>query len=113
MESEYIAISDASLEAKYFLQIVNQVLPSIQHVNLYTDNEAARKVVEGNGQIRKIKHLHTGYHLARQMVIEGLIHIDWIPSSANTADILTKHIGSMKLFSKHRSEMVHESGNSW
>jgi hypothetical protein len=113
MESEYIAISDASLEAKYFLQIVNQVLPSIQHVNLYTDNEAARKVVEGNGQIRKIKHLHTGYHLAQQMVIEGLIHIDWIPSSANTADILTKHIGSMKLFSKHRSEMVHESGNSW
>jgi hypothetical protein len=106
MEAEYIAISDAALEAKFIRNILKDVFPDIGPICGFTDSEAAKKVVNGNGQVRKIKHLEVRYHLSRQMVLENELTLSWIPSNMNHADLLTKHIGSRKLFETHQKRVV-------
>jgi hypothetical protein len=56
MEAEYIALSEASLEAKYILK---ELWPSTKKFTIFTDSQAARKVATGTGQVRKVKHLET------------------------------------------------------
>jgi hypothetical protein len=88
MEAEYIALSDASLEAKYIQNILKELWPSTEKFTIFTDSEAARKVATGTGQVRKVKHLETritshnkwswkvrqksnGYHLQRTVQISS------------------------------------------
>ncbi len=61
MEAEYIALSEASMEAKYIQNILKELWPSTKKFIIFTDSEAARKVATGTGQVRKVKHLETRY----------------------------------------------------
>lgn len=106
MEAEYIALSDASLEAKFIQNVLKDLWSNIKPIMTFTDNEAARKVATGTGQVRKVKHLETHYHLVRQMNMEGEMDIKWIPTAENCADILTKHVGSDKTFRTHQTKLV-------
>jgi hypothetical protein len=72
----------------------------------FFDSRAAKKVVDGNGQVRKIKHLEVRYHLSRQMVFENELTLSWTPSNMNHANLLKKHIGSRKLFETHQRKVV-------
>jgi hypothetical protein len=40
------------------------------------------------------------------MVLENELTLSWIPSNMNHADLLTKHIGSRKLFETHQKRVV-------
>jgi hypothetical protein len=106
MEAEYIALSDASLEGKFIRNILKEIWSHFKPIQAFTDSKAARKVATGSGQVRKVKHLDTRYHIVRQMTMEKDLEITWIPTSENCADILTKHVGSTKLFKKHQEKLV-------
>ena len=108
MEAEYIAMSDAAYEAKYLLMIYNEVFSKIVKVDMFSDNSAAISVSNSSGQVRKVKHLQTRFHIIRQMISEGDIEVRWIASRNNIADIFTKHIGEKKLFLELRDKIIQD-----
>jgi hypothetical protein len=106
MEAEYIAMSDAAYDGKYMLMICKYVTPHIKHIDMFVDNKAAKSIAEGTGQVRKVKHLETHFHIVRQMVLEQQIRLEWISTKLNISDIFTKHIGNKKMFMELRDKIL-------
>jgi hypothetical protein len=97
MESEYMALSDASREAiarGQFFQELN--IPSMPIVIL-SDNEAALDLADGTTtNHRKSKHIDIRYHQVRHFVQEGKVEVSHITSEHQIADIFTKALGPQR-----------------
>jgi hypothetical protein len=106
MEAEYIMLSDAAYEGRYWLMICKTVAKDITRINMFTDNTAAKCVAEGSGQVRKVKHLETHFQIIHQMVPEGQVNLTWVSMKDNIADIFTKHIGDKKTFIGIRDKIL-------
>ena len=88
--------------------IYNEVFSKMVKVDMFSDNSAAISVSNSSGQVRKVKHLQTRFHIIRQMISEGDIEVRWIASRNNIADIFTKHIGEKKLFLELRDKIIQD-----
>jgi hypothetical protein len=67
------------------------------------DNQGAISLVKNSGHQARTKHIDVKYHHIRNMVKEGVIHIQYIHTSQQLADILTKPLDG-QLFSRLREE---------
>jgi hypothetical protein len=57
---------------------------------MYTDNQAAIALADGQGDYRRAKHIDIRYHLVRDHLERGTVEITYIPSEKHLADFLTK-----------------------
>ena len=97
MEAEYMALSDASREAiarKQFFQELT--IPSSSPVTILSDNQSALDIAENPANYRKAKHIDIRYHAIRHYLRNGTFDVDYIPSEAQAADILTKALGPLQ-----------------
>jgi hypothetical protein len=92
-EAEYIALSEAAKEATW----IRHLLADLNHLNLvdspmqlYGDNQGSIAIAQNPSFRKGSKHIAVRFHLIRQEVEEGRIKVDYIESSANPADGLTK-----------------------
>ena len=74
-------------------------------IMLYCDNKGAREWALNPMVTNRSKHIDLRYHYVRELVANGTIEVQQIPSAENTADILTKHLGRLKFF-QHRGSIV-------
>ena len=88
--------------------IYEEIFSKVPKVVMLSDNSAAISVSNSSGQVRKVKHLQTRFHIIRQMINEGDIEVKWTASRNNIADIFTKHIGDKKLFIEIRNKLVRD-----
>ena len=98
MEAEYIALSDASREAlarKQFGQEL-RIPSSSAPITILSDNQSALEIAENPANHRKAKHIDIRYHAIRHYLRNTLITVDFVPSNAQAADILTKALGPLK-----------------
>ena len=98
MESEYMALSDASREAlarKQFSQEL-KVPSSSSPITILSDNQSALEIAENPANYRRAKHIDIRYHAIRHYLRNNLITVDYVPSNAQAADILTKALGPVK-----------------
>lgn len=97
MESEYLALTEAAKEA----QFLRRLLASINIVQeratlILTDSEAALKHIKNNVNHPRSKHIDTRHHYIRYAYNSGDVDIRHIPAASQTADILTKPLGTIK-----------------
>lgn len=90
-EAEYAATVHSGKEALWFRTFLtelgyNMSGPTIIHV----DNQSALAVAENPEHHSRMKHIDIQYHWIREKVAHKQIGLNYIPSSENTADILTK-----------------------
>ena len=65
-----------------------------QHqITILTDNQS---VAENPANYRRAKHIDIRYHAIRHYLRNHLITVDYVPSNAQAADILTKALGPLK-----------------
>ena len=98
MESEYMALSDASREAlarKQFGQELG-VPSSWAPITILSDNQSALEIAENPANYRRAKHIDIRYHAIRHYLRNDLIKVDYVPSTAQAADIFTKALGPLK-----------------
>ena len=98
MDVEYIALSDASREAlarKQFGQELKLLSASIP-ITILSDNQSALKIAENPANYRRAKHIDIRYHAIRHYLRNDLIKVDYVPSTAQAADIFTKALGPLK-----------------
>jgi hypothetical protein len=65
-------------------------LPQSRPTPLLTDNNAALILSRDPRFHARAKHINTKWHFIRELTDNGSIHVEYVPSKDNVADILTK-----------------------
>lgn len=80
-------------------------LTDTQHARvIYTDSEAAKKIVYDNYTTKGMRHVAKVYHWARVEVEKGRLEYKYISGKENTADLFTKCLPK-DVFLKHRNTL--------
>ena len=100
-ESEYIAASEAAMEAVWIRKFVSGlgVMSSIQRpIKMYCDNSAAITFAHETGIMKGTRHFPIKYHYVREQVDIGEIELLKVHTDDNLADQLTKALPGTKLY---------------
>ena len=93
-EAEYISCSEAAKDIRWLQQFLVEILPSLSNqvlpTDLYTDNEAALKLVKTQTFHRRTRHMEHRLHHIRELVEKGYLQLKGITGKENPSDILTK-----------------------
>jgi len=89
-DAEYMAMSDASREAIARSQFFQDLDIKTDVPTLHSDNQAALSTVMSEVPHHRAKHIAIRYHFVRDEYNKSNIAIDYIPTTNQPADILTK-----------------------
>ena len=97
-EAEYMATAEASKEALYLLQLV-QELTGVCHepAEIRCDNQGAIALAENPVKHSRSKHIDIRYHFIRSHLKNNKILLQYVRSNENLADIFTKPCSKQKL----------------
>lgn len=105
-ESEYIALVAVCNEIKWLVMLFSELNIRVTlPVKVYMDNTSAKALAENPGQHQRSKHINLKYHVVRDYVKKGLVHLEYVPSEENIADLLTKSLAEAA-FHRCASRMV-------
>ena len=99
-EAEYIGLCNAAKEAVWIRNL-------LQHlgrggyigdtVRILGDNQSALRLVANPEFHSRSKHIDVQYHYTRELVEDGTINVEYIPTTEMVADCLTKPLKKAKL----------------
>jgi len=100
MESEYMALTEATKELKW----IRTLLPELGYSNgntnvptdLFSDNQSAITLAKNPVAHARAKHLDIRHHFIREAIQDKIIWVQYIPTMEMTADSLTKALGLEK-----------------
>jgi hypothetical protein len=110
MESEYLALTEAAKEAQFLRKLLSSInIPQEQPTLILTDSESALKHIKNNVNHPRSKHIDTRHHYIRFAYNSGDVDIRHIPAASQTADILTKPLGTIKHLDAVKLLQLHDS----
>ena len=89
-DAEYMAMSDSSREAIARSQFFQDLDIKTDVPTLHSDNQAALSTVMSEVPHHRAKHIAIRYHFVRDEYNKSNIAIDYIPTTNQPADIITK-----------------------
>ena len=105
-ESEYIATSEASTEAIWLKNFIEDlgVVPAIkEHMEIFCDSNSAVALAKEPRDHGRSRHIDRKYHFIRHQIEEGLLMAKRVSSDENPADPLTKGLSRVKHLHDARS----------
>ena len=88
-EAEYVALSETTKELMWLRRLDN--VEEGKHPTLLRgDNQGSIKLAEDPQYRRRTRHIHVRYHYVREQIEIGNIHVEYVSTEENLADILTK-----------------------
>ena len=103
MEAEYVAASEATMEAVWLKKFLAdlEVVPNMDKpIDLYCDNTGAIANVKESRHRKRTKHIEWRYHLIRSIVERGDVNVLKIASENNPTDLFIKTLLA-RVFEKH------------
>ncbi len=109
-KEEYIAKAETAYEAVWLWGLLEElgVLETVIEegypktvslpTTIFADNQGAVKLTENLEYHRKTKYIPIKYHKIRELVAEGIVYLEWIPTNEMVADGLTKPLGICKFW---------------
>ena len=94
MEAEYMALSDASREGIARTHLYDDLRINTQPPLILSDSQSALVLTGNPSNYARSKHKDIRYHFVCHIIQKGQIDFDYIPSSQQTADILTEALES-------------------
>ena len=97
-EAEYIQLSHVGKDVQFIVKLFTQflslyddrlVIPG-KPVSIQEDNKGAIDTAEGCTTAKKLRHMDHCDHHCRDLVEEGMIVPDKVPTKENVADLTTK-----------------------
>jgi hypothetical protein len=89
-ESEYMAITKCAQEVAWYQTWVKEIFSTTVTALLFTDNKSAQHLCKNDGYHQRTKHIDIRHHWIRERVTAQQIAVDWVPTTEQLADILTK-----------------------
>jgi hypothetical protein len=100
MESEYMALTDATKELKWVRTLLAELGysngKSDNPTNLFSDNQGAIALAKNPVSHSRAKHIDIRHHFVREAIQDKIIWVQYIPTAEMTADSLTKALGREK-----------------
>ena len=97
-EAEYVAATHAAKECIWLRKLSIPLFGSHSTpTTLYCDNQAALHLATDDNYHARTKHIDIRFHFIRQTITDGEINIEYCPTQAMTADILTKALPKFKV----------------
>ena len=96
MESELVAGSFAMTEGIWLIQLGKDFRHVFTPIPLFTDNQSFILFLKNDIRNSRTKHIDTHYHYTRNEVAARNIKLHYVPSIANSADVLTKALSPCK-----------------
>ncbi|GKV24576.1 hypothetical protein SLEP1_g34169 [Rubroshorea leprosula] len=104
-EAEYRAIANAVAEVLWVRQLLSELHVFLHSPPMvYCDNISSIYMSLNPVQHQRTKHIEIDIHFVRERVASGIICIQYVPSSTQRADVLTKAL-SFALFRSRRSNL--------
>jgi hypothetical protein len=93
-EAELIALTSCANEVIWW-RILLQDLGHDQTgpTTIFEDNQATVSLAHHSGRFDATKHISIKHLTIREYIDQGLLDVQWIPGSSQTADMLTKAVG--------------------
>jgi hypothetical protein len=92
MESEYYALTEATMEALYLTQILFELTMLTRTPIIYCDNTATIALAKTDKFHGRAKHINVRHHFIREHLLLKHINIKWIDTKHQLADIFTKNV---------------------
>jgi hypothetical protein len=90
-EAELVATSATALQLKWLKHLINEDMKqNTASVTLYCDNEATVKLAKDPIASDRTKHIEIRHRKIQEFIEEGVMRIDWVSTTDQLADILTK-----------------------
>lgn len=99
-----MALSEATKEAIYFKNLLNELIGENHCITLYNDNISAQKLANNPLFHRRSKHIDIRHHFIREAIADENIELKYLSSDEMTADIFTKSLNAQK-YDKFRSKL--------
>ena len=92
-EAEYMGLCNAAKEAVWLRNLLTSLgrrKYATECTRIYGDNQGSLKLVANPEMHSRSKHIDVQYHYVRELIQQGLIEVEYIPTADMAADILTK-----------------------
>ena len=90
-EAEYRAMAHGICEAIWIKRLLEELrITSEEPVQLFCDNKATISIAHNPVHHDRTKHVEVDRHFIKEKIDGGIISIEYIPTSQQLADILTK-----------------------
>lgn len=97
MESEYVALSEASQELVWLLKLFKDFGEEQKGaVKVYEDNQSCIQFVDSDRVSRRSKHIETRAHYVKELCEGQVMELKYCPTEDMVADVLTKPLGTIK-----------------
>jgi hypothetical protein len=101
-EAEYVALSETVREVCWLKNLLTELKPStnkeIGKVKIFVDNQAAISLTEDHTNSRRSRHVSLRNHYCREKYEQGVIGVEYINTTNQLADALTKPKSPNPLF---------------
>lgn len=107
-EAEYMAETEAAKEAMWLKMFINELGYEIKlPITINCDNQGAIRLAKNPVYHSRTKHINVKHHFIRDHVKDGLVQLNYVNTSENIADILTKPLHGPK-FNQFKKLIVNE-----
>jgi ribonuclease HI len=91
MEAEYYAICNAAKELVWLSSLLSELrLMIAQPIEVLSDSQSAEKFCKNPVYHERSKHIRAKWYFVRDMLKAGDFSLNYVPSSKQVADVLTK-----------------------
>ena len=91
IEAEYRAMSIATQEAIWLRHLLKEIGYEQSNPSLITSNNQSTISLAKNPIFhQRTKHMEIQAHFIREKVLDGIIHLEYCPSTLNFVDLFTK-----------------------
>lgn len=106
-EAEYMAVTEAFKEAIWVHGLIEDLGIDQENVEVFCDSQSAICLAKNQVHHSRTKHIDVRFHFIREIVEEGDVLLQKIPTADNPADMLTKVVSGIKF--KHCLDLINIS----
>jgi hypothetical protein len=105
-EAEYVALSEATREIKFIVQILESMnLPVDYPITVHVDNVGAIFLANNKTTSERTKHVDIRHHFTREFIEDGIVKVIFVRSNENDADLFTKNLPG-EVYERHAQKFL-------
>jgi ribonuclease HI len=89
-EAEYMAAGHAVKQCIWVRELMSELKLDVGRTVIYTDNMSSIALIKNPVHHQRTKHIRINWHFIREVIESGEMEFEFVPSSEQAADMLTK-----------------------
>lgn len=95
-EAEYMSLSLSMQEGLWLQNLQKELQPNSPKMHIFCDSQSAIHLASTNSYHSRTKHIDVKHHYIRNIINDGKIILEYIPTEQMVADALTKPLPALK-----------------